>query len=153
MQQRLLAGVLLAIGSLTVSVWGQRVPARPGGAASIEIITRTINDCEDRTDRFVKALRRALNSSGLDGSNREDDLNRSAKNLERSMDRVGKSWNKEKDVAKTRRHVRDAIGDAKNIDVTMRKRRLNPDAEEQWRAVRIQINLLARAFQLPTVSW
>ena len=69
------------------------------------------------------------------------------------MDRVGKSWNKEKDVAKTRRHVRDAIGDAKNIDVTMRKRRLNPDAEEQWRAVRIQINLLARAFQLPTVSW
>ncbi|MBL8228733.1 MAG: hypothetical protein JNL98_09665 [Bryobacterales bacterium] len=141
----------LCLSALTPASRAQRPGL--GGAAGVEVITRTINDCENRTDRFVKALRRALDRSALSGTNREDDLNRSAKELERSMDRVGKSWNREKDVAKTRQHVRSAIADARNIDITMRNRRLGGDAEEQWRAVRIQIELLARAFKLPSVRW
>jgi hypothetical protein len=152
-------GVIRTILILLISLaFLQAVPClaqrgRPGSGASIDTITRTINDCEERTDRFVRALRRALNSSVLDGTNREDQLNRAARNLEESMDRVGRSWNRDKDVAKTRRWVREAIDNAKNIDVTMRNRRLHPEAEEQWRAVRFQVNLLARAFKLPTVNW
>lgn len=150
---------LLTLALLATSVWAQgdlrRRPNRPGAsaAASIEIITRTINDCEDRTDKFVRSLRRAMNWSSLEGSAREDDLNRATKDLERSMDRVGDSWNRDKDVSKTRSHVRNAISSARNINATMRARRLDPGVEREWTEVRGQLNLLARAFNLPSVSW
>lgn len=151
MRRFFVACTLTCLLSTVPAAWAQRPGlGRPG---SIDVITRTINDCEERTDKFVRTLRRALRDSSLNGTNREDDLNRSSKELERSMDRVGRSWNREKDVSKTRQHVRAAISDARNIDITMRNRRLGGDAEREWRAVRIQVDLLARAFSLPSVRW
>jgi hypothetical protein len=131
----------------------RRRPGSVSSSASIQVITRTINDCENNTDRFVRSLRRALNQSALNGTQREDDLQRLSKDLERSMDRVSRSWKKDKDVSETRGHVRDAIRSAQNINVTMRARRLNPETESDWREVRAQLNLLARAFKLPSISW
>lgn len=128
-------------------------PDRPGSSASIEIITRTINDCEENTDKFVRTLRRALNRSSLDGTSREDDLNQATRDLERTMDRMGRAWNRDKDVSRTRSLVRDAISSARNVNFTMRTRRLDRDVERDWAEVRAQVNLLARAFKLPTVSW
>ncbi len=159
MRTTLLTGLtVLSIWVTAPGAYGQKPPLRPNrpgssSSAAIEVITRTINDCEDRTDRFVRTLRRALNISSLDGTSREQDLNRSARRLEEAMDDVGKSWNRDKDVSKTRHYVMKAIQSAKNIDITVRNRRLHPEAEAQWREVRGQINLLARAFKLPTVNW
>lgn len=151
----LLAGTLLALAALLLPAQSseRRRPGRPDAATSIEIITRTINDCENNTDKFVRSLRRALNRSSLDGTAREDDLNRATKDLERTMDRVGRAWNRDKDISKTRSLVREAISSARNVNATMRSRRLDSDVERDWIEVRGQLNLLARAFKLPTISW
>lgn len=145
--------LMLASGVATAQVRPDR-PNRPGStSASITVITRTINDCENSTNKFVRSLRRALRQNNTIDSSREDNLNRSARELEQSLNQVGKPWNKDKDIGKTRRRVEDALESARNINLTMRNRRLREDTEELWQEVRVQMNLLARAFELPALRW
>jgi hypothetical protein len=146
-------GLLTIALSASLPSWSQIGRPSAGSAASIEIITRTIDDCEDRTDKFVRSLRRAMNWSSLDGTAREDELQRVSRDLEKSMDRVKKAWTRKKDVSETRRHVDEAIRSARNVNVTMRARRLDPGVERDWMEVRGQLNLLARAFKLPSIPW
>ena len=116
-------------------------------------IARVVADCEERTNQFRVSLRAALNRSGLDGTQREDQLNTDAMRLERSMNRVREAWNRERDVGRTRRFVSDAIAVGQDINRTMVRRRLNPDVQRQWEAVRSELNRLAEAFELPRIRW
>ena len=68
-----------------------------------------IADCERRTDDFKVALRRALDHSRLDGTHREDELNRSAALLEKAMNRLRGSWNADRDFERSRRHLSVAL--------------------------------------------
>ena len=144
---------MLALSLLAaVPAEAQRYPgSRPGSgsaASRVQLITRVINDCEDRTDDFRKSLRRALNDSRLDRTQGERELNRKADQLERALDRVGKSWNKDRDISKTRRYTREAIDAGRDIDKAVRVFRLNRDTERDWSVVRTQLNILARSFDL-----
>jgi hypothetical protein len=44
-----------------------------------------------------------------------------------------------------------AVG--QDINRTMVRRRLNPDVQRQWDAVRGELNRLAEAFELPRIRW
>jgi hypothetical protein len=116
-------------------------------------ISRVVADCEERTNQFRVSLRAALDRSGLNGSQREDQLNADAMRLERSMNRVREAWNRERDPGRTRRFVSDAIAVGQDINRTMVRRRLNPDVQRQWDAVRSELNRLAEAFELPRIRW
>ncbi len=124
-------------------------PSRP----SMDAITRTINDCEDRTDHFRGALRRALNESRIDGSRREEHLNRQAERLERSLDRVGDAWNRDRNPGRARHYVREALGAAREIDLAMQRSRAPGHLGREWRIVREQLRLLANAFELDGPRW
>ena len=118
-----------------------------------EETTWIINDCERRTNTFRGTLRHAINESPLDHSRREEQLNRDADGLENALDRVGDSWNRDHDPGKTRRFVAEAVRLSTNINRTMLKWRLNPDAEREWDAVRGELNRLAATFSLPSIRW
>ena len=118
-----------------------------------EETTRIINDCEKRTDAFKGILRHALNESRLDHSGREKQLNRDAERLEDAMDHVGDSWNRDHNPGKTRRFVAEAIAVSKDINKTMIKWPLNPEAETEWDAVRAELNRLAETFGLKKIHW
>jgi len=118
-----------------------------------EETTRLINDCERRTNDFRGTLRRAINQSPLDHSRREDQLNRDADRLENALDHVGDSWNRDHDSGKTRRFVAEAIGVSTDINRTMLKWHLNPQAEREWDAVRAELNQLAATFGLRPIRW
>lgn len=115
---------------------------------SVRAITEIINNCENRTDDFRRTLRRAINDSALNNSSREATLRRRADQLERALDRTGDSWNRDKDLEKTRRYVREALEAARDIDVTMRNWRFDAGAERDWSILRVQLNALARAFRI-----
>lgn len=138
--------LLLAPMSVAQSSRYSRPPVN--SSQSVGAITDIINRCEDRTDDFRKSLRRALNDSALDNSSREATLRRRADQLERALDRTGDSWNKDRDLDKTRRYVREALDAGRDINHTMRNWRLNYDVERDWQAIRSQLNALARAFRL-----
>lgn len=125
----------------------------PPGRGRFEMITRTINDCERRTNEFRDTLRRALEHSRVRDSNREDELNRDGARLERSLNRVGDSWNGEHNPGKTRHFVDTAIGAGQDINRTMVRRRLNPEVQRQWDIVRAELNRLAEVFELPRIRW
>jgi hypothetical protein len=125
---------------------------RRGGGARVEETTRIINDCERRTNDFKKTLDRALARDNVRaGQGREDQLNRNAERLENSLDRVGDSWNKDHNMDATRGNVRAAIAIAQDINVAMRNWNMGGDAENQWAAVRGELNRLAETFGLPRI--
>jgi len=114
-------------------------------------ITRTINDCEKRTNKFIGVLRQALNDANV-RYERKEDLLQSAKALEESMDKAGDSWNRDKDPERASQFVRIAIASAQDINTIMVGRSLNPDAERQWTQVRRDLNRLAKAFNISGMS-
>jgi len=125
----------------------------PPRGERISNISRVVADCQDRTIQFRSSLRAALDRSALNGTRREDQLNVDAERLERAMDRVREAWNREHDPPKTRHFVSDAIAAGQDINRTMVRRRLNPDVQRQWDAVRGELNRLAAAFELPRIRW
>jgi HAMP domain-containing protein len=144
---------LLAALVAPQSLDAQQRPRRRAALAAHDAITRTINDCEDRTDDFRKALRKALKDSPLDDTRRQDEMNREADRLENALDRTGDAWNKDHDRLKTRANVQDALTAARDINTAMLKWKLQADAERQWHVVRSELNRLARAFNLNEVRW
>ncbi|MBI4889035.1 MAG: hypothetical protein HY821_00330 [Acidobacteria bacterium] len=147
----------VAMYCLMGTAWGQRVrPVKPVeglGSRNIQQTTDVINDCERRTGAFQRKMRRALNRSGLNRTAREDQLNRDTDRLESAMDKVGDSWNRDHDVHKTRQFVSGAIAVARDINKTMVNWHLDSDAEQEWVAVRGELNRLAQTFGLPKVGW
>ncbi len=126
--------------------------AQPRGFGSPAETTRLINDCERRTNSFKKTLDRALARDNVRASQRrEDQLNDRAKRLEDQLDRVGDSWNRDRNPDRTRDHLRVAIGLAGDINRAMRNWRMGRDAENEWTAIRDDLNRLARIFGLQRV--
>jgi hypothetical protein len=119
----------------------------------IEETTQIINDCERRTNAFPGMLRHAINESRLDHSGREMQLNRDADRLEEVMDHVGDSWNRDHNPGKTRRFVAEAIAVSRDINNTMIKWHLHPEAEREWDAIRAELNQLAATFSLRPIRW
>src|SRR5215813_12955723 len=144
---------LLLVGVVTtLTVAPSFAQLRRGGDASINETTQIINDCERRTNTFKKTLDRALARDNVRaGQGREDQLNRNAEALENQLDKVGDSWNKDHSLDRTRDHVRAAIALANDINVAMRNWNMGGDAENQWAAVRTELNRLAQKFNLPRV--
>lgn len=118
-----------------------------------EETTRIINDCERRTNDFKGILRHAIDESRLDHTGHEKQLNRDAERLEDAMDHVGDSWNRDHNLGKTRKFVAEAIAVSRDINKTMIKWHLNPEAEREWDAVRADLNRLAETFGLHQIRW
>ena len=146
MRSFVLAGALTTLAMATSLAQVRR------GSASVNETTQIINDCERRTNSFKKTLDRALARDNVRaGEGRENQLNQNAERLENQMDKVGDSWNKDHSLDRTRDHVRAAIALANDINVAMRNWNMGGDAENQWAAVRAELNRLAQKFNLPKV--
>ena len=123
------------------------------GRGRHERITSTINDCVDRANDFKHSLHGALEHSRYRDTVREGQLDRDAKRLNKSMNKVGDSWNRDHDPAKTRHFVSEAIEVSRDINRTMVRGRLDPEIERQWSTVRAELNRLADVFELPRIHW
>jgi len=116
-------------------------------------VTGIIADCERRTDEFKVALRRALDHSPLDGSRREDQLNRDAANLEKAMNRLRESWNADRDFERSRRHLGVALNAGRDLNRTLSHHRLRSGVQREWEIVRGELNRLAEVFREPKIRW
>ncbi len=116
-------------------------------------VAAIIADCERRTDDFKVALKRALDRSPLDGTRREDELNRDAAKLEHAMNRLRESWNADRDFERSRRHLSVALAAAQDINRTMSRHRLRGHLQREWEVVRNELNRLAEVFREPKIRW
>ena len=124
-------------------------PPRRGGGHDI---SRLIADCEARTNEFRRSFRHA-SERGFRDHMRVEDLNRHADRLERSMNAIRESWNRERNPERTRRFVSDALANGQEINRALRRGRIHPEIQREWSTIRIELNRLAEAFSLPRIRW
>jgi hypothetical protein len=114
-----------------------------------ERIARVIRDCEQRTNEFLKAVESAW---GRERHN-NDELDRNATRLERAMNRVRDSWNRDHDYGRTRGNIGAAINAGRGIDRTLSRHRLNVRVSREWGAIKTELDNLAEVFEQPRIRW
>lgn len=115
-------------------------------------VDQIIKRVETRSDNFKKEFDKALDRSRLDGSNREDQLNGYAKDLERQTDELRREFDRRDLWIENKDEVRRCLDTASKLDVAMRNRKLGRDVESTWAALRYELNTLARVYNLPVVG-
>jgi len=92
---------------------------------------------------------RALDKSALDGSKQEDRLNERAKELGRSMDDLRREFDRKESYIDTRPEMVHVLNVASGINQVIINRRVGPNAEQSWSALRTELNILASVYYLP----
>src|SRR5688500_8601727 len=112
-------GALLMLLAVADTASAQRREARGRGLnkAQVKVI---INRVEDRVDNFVKNYDKSLDRSKLNGSTREDWLNKRAKDLERATDELRSEFDRRDAWAENKDEVRKCMDIATDIDRNMR---------------------------------
>ncbi|MDQ3088349.1 MAG: hypothetical protein M3Q78_07095, partial [Acidobacteriota bacterium] len=78
-----------------------------------------IDRVENRVDNFVKKYDKSLDRSNLDGTKREDNLNRRAKDLEGATDELSREFDRRDAWAENKDEVRKCLNIASDIDRTV----------------------------------
>src|ERR1700752_2133281 len=112
-------------------------------------VDKIIKRVEDRSDKFKKEFDKALDHSRLNNTQREDQLNDYAKDLEKATDELRDEFDRRDAWADNRAEVRDCLSIATKLNVAMRNRRLAPKVESTWSALRYELNTLAGVYNLP----
>lgn len=115
-------------------------------------VNSIVNRVETRVDNFVKNYDKALDRSRLDGSSREDWLNKRAKDLERATDELRREFDRRDVWVENKEEVRRCLNIASDINANMRNYNYGAATESNWSRVRYELNSLADVYNLPRVG-
>ena len=119
------------------------IPYRVTDKEAEEIIHRI----EHQSDVFRKSLDTALDKSRFNGSRREDDINAFVKDFYKETKTLHDHFDHHKS---TTNDVQTVLDRAAQIDQFMRRNRLRKQAQNEWSALRVSLDDLARVYN---VSW
>ena len=146
-----LAAVLMVLTLASESSAQRRRESR-GKMRSKAEVKQVINRVEDRVDNFVKNYDKSLDRSKLDGSSREDWLNKRARDLESATDELSREFERRDAWIENKDEVRRCLNIASDIDRNMRTYRFGAATEANWSRVRFELNSLADIYNLPKVG-
>lgn len=146
-----LAAVLMVLTFADVSNAQRRRESR-GRMKSKAQVKAIINRVEDRVDNFVDNYDKSLDRSRLNGSSREDWLNKRAKDLERATDELSREFDRRDAWVENKDEVRKCLNIASDIDRNMKNYRFGAATENNWSRVRYELNTLADVYNLPKVG-
>jgi len=135
--------VLILVASFAVIVRAQDAPYR----LNDKQVKRLMAQLKKDTGKFRKSLDSSLDRSRLNGTNREDDINRFMKNYEDATERL---YSRFKDNKSVGADVEAVLDGANEIDRFMTRRVAGERAERDWAEVRRDLRQLAEAYN---VSW
>ena len=115
-------------------------------------VKAVINRVEDRVDNFVKKYDKSLDKSKLNGSSREDWLNKRARDLESATDELAREFDRRDAWAENKDEVRKCLNIATDINTNMNNYKFGAAAESNWARVRYELNTLADIYNLPKVG-
>lgn len=135
--------VLILVAGVAVVAQAQDTPYR----LNDKEVKRLMAQLKKDTGRFRKSLDSSLDRSRLNGSHREDDINRFLKNYEDATERL---YSRFKDNKSVGADVEAVLDGAAEIDRLMTRRIASERAERDWSEVRQDLRRLAEAYN---VSW
>jgi hypothetical protein len=112
-----------------------------------------VDNLENRMDVFVREYDNSLDHSRLNGSNREDWLNRRAQSLEQATDALRNDFDRHNDWYDSRQAVSYCLNVALDIDRNMSGLRLDHATRNNWEHVRGELNTLADVYQLQRIGY
>ena len=115
-------------------------------------VEQIVNRVEERVDNFDDHFDKSLDRSRLDGTNREDWLNKRASDLESATDELRREFDRRDRWVENKDEARRCLNIASDIDRTMRNRKFTRDSENIWARVRFELNTLADVYNLPKVG-
>lgn len=136
----------LAMGILFAGIT-TTLAQRTSYRGSYQSVRQLINRIEDRTDLFRNSLDAALDRGGLDGTNAEDNINLFVRDFETAVSRLRERFERRQSTAVDAQEV---LNRAAVIDDFLRRRPLDARAQRTWANLRLQLNQLARAYN---VAW
>ena len=110
-------------------------------------VKKLMGQLKKDTGKFRKSFDSSLDKSRLNGTHREDDINRFLKNYEDATERL---YSRFKDNKSVGADVEAVLDGAAEIDRFMTRRFASEKAERDWSAVRQDLRQLAEAYN---VSW
>lgn len=134
---------LMLVAVFSVVVRAQEAPYRLNDKQVKKLMAQLKKD----TGKFRKSFDSSLDRSRLNGTNREDDINRLLKNYEDATERLYSRFKDDKSVTAD---VEAVLDGAAEIDRFMTRRLASEKAERDWSAVRQDLRQLADAYN---VSW
>lgn len=145
-------GALLMVFVMFDTANAQRRREVRGRALNKAQVKLIINRVEDRVDNFVKNFDKSLDRSRLNGTSREDWLNKRARDLESATDELAREFDRRDTWAENRDEVRRCLNIASDINRNMRTYRYGGAAESNWARVRFELNSLADVYNMPQVG-
>ncbi len=115
-------------------------------------VKKIVNRVEDRVDNFTKNYDKSLDNSSLNGSAKEDWLNKRAKDLESATDELSREFDKRDAWIENKDEVRKCMNIASDIDKNMKNKRYGATTEANWAKVVYELNTLAKLFNVPLVG-
>ncbi len=143
--------VLFSVTVLADSTFAQPRRARSKVYTKAEV-QQIIRRVETRVDSFVKQYDRSLDNSSLNGSNKEDWLNKRAKDLEKATDELRREFDKRDLWIENKDEVRKCMNIATDIDKNMKNKRYGNATEDNWKAVVYELNTLAKLYNVSQVG-
>ncbi len=148
----LFVAVATAVFLFNTQVNAQYTRVRSNNNLSKAQVERILRRVEERTDRFVALFNDSLDNSRLNNSNRENNLNRRARDLESATDELRREFNRSDRWIENKDEVRRCLNIASDINVAMKNRRFSGSTERTWNLLRTELNALAQAYNLPVVG-
>lgn len=135
--------VVTAVGMFVLLCSAQYLSAqRPWYRGNVLEIIRQL---ESDTDRFKSSLDKGLDTSRLNGTRAEDEINAFVKRFEEATDRLRKNA---EDQQHAPRAAREVLNRGRAINRFMTNKGLGATAEADWARVRNDLNRLADAYYI-----
>jgi hypothetical protein len=133
----------LAVGGPITVVTG--TPVGIAYRLSDKEVEQILHRIEQQSGKFRSSLDSALDRSRLDDTNREDNINAFIKEFDQEVKRLHDRFDDRKSVAAD---VQAVLDRAARIDVFMRRRGLTEKAQNEWSALRENLDQLAAAYSV-----
>ena len=143
----------LGARSYSPAVIRYRETSRPrGNVYTKAAVGNIISRIEERMDRFTKAFDEALDDSNLNNTRREELMTARSKDLENATDELRREFDRRDTWAENLAEVRKCLDFASDVDRMVKARNWGAMTESTWRAVVVELNTLAKVYNLPTVG-
>lgn len=144
---------LIAVLAILVFVGGVNAQGRARGRVYTKgQVGKIINRVDKSTDNFSRNYDKSLDRSHLDGTNREDELNRRAKDLRDSAKKLRNNFFNRSSWEESREDVTNCLSIAADLNANVRNNHYGRKTENNWRNVVRELNTLAQVYNIPQLG-
>jgi YmgG-like glycine-zipper protein len=141
------AALMVALTITTIGGGLASARQRPYGVSQQPEVDQLLRRIELRSSQFRQSVYAALDQTRIDGTRQEDNINDLVRSFETATTNLRDRFRQRRDVADD---VNAVLTQAASIDRFMQRHQLASNAEQNWSALRSDLDVLARYYN---VAW